>query len=371
MHRKMLLTLGIVTLTAGVLDAQTYQRRATMTGNANSNEGKCTIEVVVDGAAEVTIQGDYATLRNLSGQPPQWRRFECNRVLSSNPVEFRFRGIDGRGEQGLVRSAQGGGAAVVRIEDPAAGAEGYTFDIMWTGGSTFGSNDPYRNDPYPHRNDPYRNDPYSAGPVNNDPRYDNYGTDDQRACEDAIQRQASRRFNVDANDIRIVQFDPIMAGNRRGNQQARQNERYQGRFEVFRGGFGQSEVYRYNCRVNDRNGRVQAQILGRDTTWTNDRMGSSDRYGQTGSSDRFGSPSSNTNAYAFQSCERAVEDRLRRDGYQNVTFGSTTNYDTRASRNDVVVGTARADARYAGENFDFSCSMSVDGSVRSVDVRRR
>jgi hypothetical protein len=354
MHRKVLITLGVLTLMAGALEAQTLQRRATMTGNANAEEGKCTIEVVVDGAAEVTIQGDYATLRNLSGQPPQWRRFECNRVMSSNPAEFRFRGIDGRGSQDLVRSAQGSGVAVIRIEDPAAGSEGFTFDIMWTGGSIQSSNEPYRNDPY------------STGPVYNDPRQGTLGANDpQRACEDAIQRQASRRFNANANDIRIVQFEPVMVrGNRRGNQgrsnQGRQNDQFQGRFEVLRGNFGQSEVYRYNCRVNDRNGRVQAQILGRDTSWSNDRTGSSDRLGNTPS----------TNTFAYQSCERAVEDRLRRDGYQNVTFGGTA-YDSRSVRNDVVQGTARADARYAGDEFNFSCSMNTDGSVRSVDVRRR
>src|SRR5690242_184927 len=51
-------------------------RRALIRGNGNPNEGKCTIEVVVDGAADVEIRGDNATLRNLNGQPPQWRRFE-------------------------------------------------------------------------------------------------------------------------------------------------------------------------------------------------------------------------------------------------------------------------------------------------------
>jgi hypothetical protein len=55
--------------------------------------------------------------------------------MPANPAGFRFAGVDGRGRQTLVRAPQGGGPAVVRIEDPQGGAEGYTFDLMWqTGG---------------------------------------------------------------------------------------------------------------------------------------------------------------------------------------------------------------------------------------------
>ena len=56
-----------------------------MTGGGGDS-GKCTVEVVVDGAAEVEIRGDNAVLRNLKGQPPQWRRFECNAPLPANPA---------------------------------------------------------------------------------------------------------------------------------------------------------------------------------------------------------------------------------------------------------------------------------------------
>ena len=113
--------------------AQVFERRATMRGGGNAGEGKCTVEVVVDGAAQVEIRGDLAVLRNLSGQQPQWRRFECNAVLPPNPAGFRFRGIDGRGRQQLIREPRGGSSAVIQIEDPDNGSEGYTFDIMWSG----------------------------------------------------------------------------------------------------------------------------------------------------------------------------------------------------------------------------------------------
>jgi hypothetical protein len=72
----------------------------------------------VDGAAEVEIRGVNATLRNLSGQPPQWRRFDCSGTLPANPPNLRYIGVDGRGRQELVRTPQNGGATLVRIQDP-------------------------------------------------------------------------------------------------------------------------------------------------------------------------------------------------------------------------------------------------------------
>ncbi len=113
-----------------LLSAQTIPRRADMKGGGG-NRGKCTIEVVVDGVAEVEIRGDHATLRNLGGRPSEWRRFVCDGVMPGNPVDFRFSGVDGRGRQSLAREPREGGPAVVRIEDPQGGSEGYTFDITW------------------------------------------------------------------------------------------------------------------------------------------------------------------------------------------------------------------------------------------------
>jgi len=118
---------------ATVAGAQTYPRRAAMVGGGNPNSGQCTVEVTVDGAAEVEIRGADATLRNLSGQAPQWRRFECTSPLPANVADFRFSGVDGRGKQELVRDPRNGGVAVVRIEDPDNGSENYTFNVTWGG----------------------------------------------------------------------------------------------------------------------------------------------------------------------------------------------------------------------------------------------
>src|ERR1051325_5104463 len=116
---------------ASALFGQSAQRQATMVGGGGPDRGKCTAEVVVDGSAQVEIRGSTATLRDLNGRPPQWRRFECTGVMPPNPANFQFQGVDGRGRQNLVRDPRNGGVAVIQIEDQQGGAEGYTFDIMW------------------------------------------------------------------------------------------------------------------------------------------------------------------------------------------------------------------------------------------------
>ncbi len=93
--------------------------------------GKCTFEVEVDGVAEVEIIGDQGFLRNLSGSPATWRRLECTQPFPRDAREFRFQGVDGRGRQDLVSQPRGGSGAIIRIEDPKAGREGYTGDIFW------------------------------------------------------------------------------------------------------------------------------------------------------------------------------------------------------------------------------------------------
>jgi hypothetical protein len=114
---------------------QTASMRATIRGGGSPNSGKCTIEVDVDDIAEVEISGDQGRIRALSGQPAQWRRFECSGVMPERPADFRFQGIDGRGRVQLVRDPrQNRGIAVVRIEDSKGGREGYTFDLTWQGG---------------------------------------------------------------------------------------------------------------------------------------------------------------------------------------------------------------------------------------------
>ena len=108
--------------------------RANIRGNGNSDGGKCTVEVQVDGAAEVEFSGDTGYLRTLAGAPAQWTRIDCSSPMPANMNDFRFSGVDGRGRQSLVADPRRNrGVAVVRIEDPKNGTEGYTFDLEWSG----------------------------------------------------------------------------------------------------------------------------------------------------------------------------------------------------------------------------------------------
>jgi hypothetical protein len=114
-------------------NAQSNVMRAEIRGGGGNN-GKCTFEVEVDAVAEVEIRGDQGMVRTISGSPATWRRLVCNQPLPAYPANFRFQGIDGRGRQTLVRDPNSNrGVAVVRLEDPKGGREGYTGDIMWSG----------------------------------------------------------------------------------------------------------------------------------------------------------------------------------------------------------------------------------------------
>jgi hypothetical protein len=162
---------------AAVAGAQTFPRRAAIVGGGSPDRGQCTVEVVVDGAAEVEIRGDVAVLRNLSGQPPQWRRFECTSAMPANPGDLHFAGVDGRGKQDLVRDPRNGGAAVVRIEDSDNGSEAYTFNLSWGNGypSTqerppFGGRDDRGFGGDPNRQDRDRGPAPAPAPVYRDPR---------------------------------------------------------------------------------------------------------------------------------------------------------------------------------------------------------
>ncbi|HEV2690117.1 MAG TPA: hypothetical protein VGV35_16280 [Bryobacteraceae bacterium] len=201
MSRRALFAIATLAALAGSASAQTYSRRATMRGGGGPDRGKCTIEVVVDGTAEVEVRGDTAILRNLAGQPPQWRRFECSGVMPANPGDFRFQGIDGRGRQTLVRDPRNGGSAVVRIEDPQSGSEGYTFDLIWSGFG--GAPPPNRGDDRDYRGDRDRGDRDRGG----DRDQDAFHRD--RAAwfrQDNWRGQIFQRVRQDVDHVRAVTF---------------------------------------------------------------------------------------------------------------------------------------------------------------------
>jgi hypothetical protein len=245
--------------------ASELQRNATMVGGGNADHGKCTIEVMVDSAAEVEVRGGSGILRNLSGQPAQWRRFECSSAMPANPPNFNFSGVDGRGRQNLTRDPRNGGVAVVRIEDSNGGSEGYTFDLTWdargqnySGGVNNNAPDYARNGnpPLDRNNQPNRpgNDgQYRPNYQGSDyyRRYNHgFGQEEAvRVCQTEVLRQATRRFRGAE-----VHFDRSTIDDNPGRQ-----DWIIGMIDVHRGQRG--EQYRFSCSVNFDNGSVRSAQL--------------------------------------------------------------------------------------------------------------
>jgi len=242
---------------AVTLHAQSYQRRAAMVRGGSNEGGKCTVEVVVDGAAEVEIRGDTAQIRNLSGQPPEWRRFECTGPLPANPVNFRFSGVDGRGRQELVRDPRNGGSAVVRIEDSEGGREGYTFDITWGGG--VGG---YPNAGYPNQDNRYDRDreyrdsrdrEYRDRDGRSEFRWGgrvvdrDYATNQAvNVCRDAVRQQAMNQYRPGRVEFREMRLDDNPG----------RHDYVIGMLDVYHRN-GREDHYRFNCSVDFDSGRVR------------------------------------------------------------------------------------------------------------------
>jgi hypothetical protein len=332
MYRRFLVVVACAEFVSAA-GAQTQQHRATLTPSGNSSLGKCTIEVVVDGSADIEVSGDSALVRNHSGQQPQWRRFECTARLPSNPASFRFSGVDGRGKQELIRDPQNGGLAIVRIEDPKSGAEAYTFDLNWDAAASTN---------YP----PYADDRSIGRQASNKGRGRNrrFATDDAvRACQDAVRSEAtSQRFEV-AN----LTFGTTTVDDKPGRR-----EYVVGTFDV--PGRRGVDTYQFSCSVNFdgrqiRSAKIERQPNRRDFRRNGDRATSSNQQVQT--------------------CERALSERFRLDGYTNVKVDSI-NVGAAQGRYDSIVGTARANRNNRPDSFNFSCSVD-NLVVRSIDLQLR
>lgn len=321
MIKGLSLTLAACAVLVPALAQQEQTFRASIRGGGNGDRGKCTIEVDVDDVAEVYINGDFGRLRTLSGQPAVWRRFECNAPLPANVGDFRFSGVDGRGRQTLVRDPrQNRGVAVIRIEDPKSGREGYTFDIEWSGGYGGGYGGPGGN---------YGGGQYGGGQYGG-----NFGGrgDVVSFCQDAVRAKADREYGV--RDLGFLDVGAENAGRR---------DYVEGVFENRRS----RERYRYSCSVDFNTGRLRGVDIVR----------AEGGYG-------------NGNGYqgdVVRMCQDAVADRLQRDGYRDVGFRSS-NVDNRYG---TVNGSAVARDRYGNSTFDFNCSVDNGGRIRNLDVNRR
>jgi hypothetical protein len=161
-----------------------------------------------------------------------------------------------------------------------------------------------------------------------------------RACQDAVRERAHQRYG--ARDIHFRNLD--------ADDNPGRNDTIMGSFDVRRG--NNSNTYRFSCAVDMANAKVRAVDISENRG--------------VGTADRWGDRDNGTSA-----CRRAAEQRIQRDGYRNVQF-DWLNADNR--RSDRIAGTAAAQRGNNGRAYDFDiqCSLNLDnGSVRSVQVKRR
>ena len=131
--KQALMSGALLVLLIQTANAGGVTRRAEIVGGGGWN-GRCTIEAIVDGAAEIEINGDMGSLRTLSGQSAVWRRFHCTAPMPRSPMDFRFTGTNGRGNVQLLRDPRNNaGTAVIRLNDPQGGRERYSFEFQWRG----------------------------------------------------------------------------------------------------------------------------------------------------------------------------------------------------------------------------------------------
>lgn len=294
-------------------------RRATMNLRA-SGEGKCVVEVEVEGSAEVELFGDTGSLRTLGGAPALWRRFECSAVVPADPGGFRFTGVAGEGQQALLADPRwNGGVAVVRIDNPHALHEVYVFDVSWPVDRAAAS----RGMPHP-------------GPTPGGPNV--------AACQEAVRVRARGTYGY--RDIRFYDVDSTY------NQHPR--DFVSGTFEGRRG--GRVDELRYTCALNEgqKVESLDLQMVNGDAGYDGSLLSSTEEPYHTED--------------LLRRCERAVAAQLTSRGYQAPRFRWSDSNDSRAR----IDGVLSAQRGFRDESLDFACLVDEDsGRVRSVELRPR
>lgn len=352
--KKVFRCVVLSTAVAMAAQAQTADqiRRATIAGSGGTS-GKCTVEVRVDGSAEVDIYGDSGRLRTVAGQPAAWTRMECSDALPAAMSDFRFRGIDGRGSVKLAQDPRNNnGMAVVRIDDTKGGSEGYTFSIEWSGASAAAPTGGFQNNQYELT-------PSATGRRGTD-RFGRGGTGNvstERAidlCRNEVRTKGERDYGLRNIDITAAGVD-TNSGRRDwvvGTFNDRSGSRRRG-----------NNTYRFNCSVDYNSGQIRAvEILRADGSSV---QGASAPYNASTPQEQSGY----NQQQLFRVCQDAVVARTARDGYQNVSFSSTAVDNRRA---DWVSGALTASRGPVTDTFDFGCSMDFGSArVRNVEVTRR
>jgi hypothetical protein len=147
MKRTSILTMCFsVCATVGLAQPQFTTMQHAPNWNPGARDGFCEVRVIVDDVAEVGLRGERVLVRTLQGAPARDAGTTCTAPLPrTGATNLRVRAVEGRGNVQLVEqpNPQNGYTAVMRIEDPQAGAAEYRLRIDWhaQGASYFGPRD--------------------------------------------------------------------------------------------------------------------------------------------------------------------------------------------------------------------------------------
>lgn len=247
-----------VAVSATAVGQQVSTIDARMAGKAG-DEGKCTFEVVVQGSADVQIRGSQGRLVTESGNPAQWRRLDCNEPLPYSAGNFKFKGIDGHGQQSLAAVPNSNnGVAVIHIVNNSNKNEGYTGEIEWRAGSeTSWSPPPTATSGYSVGNESGRwnngwNDAddasWSSGSYSNWNSAGSGAAAAAQACQDYVARRVSREHTEVVNVQ--MQPDTVTTSQRNGSL-----VRVKGQGQYQANG-GDSGGFEFRCEYDTQTGQI-------------------------------------------------------------------------------------------------------------------
>ena len=336
--------------------AQSQNIQARISGGGGS--GKCTVEVVVQGSADVLVRGNQGTLRTLYGSPAQWRRLDCNQPLPGNPSNFKFTGVDGHGRQGLSADPNSNnGVAVIHIENTTGGNEGYTADITWDGGFN-SSNGNWGTGPQ------NQYDPWTGTDSSQNIRASISGGGGSGQCtfEVALNGTAEIQMQGDQASLRTLTGRPAQWRRLDCNQPL---PRQPGNVRISGAdGYGQQSPVQYAdanngitvIRIDNSNRGNQAYVGA--ITWNggNGNRGNDGTYYDRENENNWGRTSANS---AVQGCQDTITARLRRD-HKNLTDIQLLQDGVRVSRSSNELATIQGDGRYRSKNgnsrqFTYNC----------------
>ena len=176
-------------------------------------QGQCDIRLEIDNEVKITIRRDQVLIRTVSGEDARDDGSDCNVPLPDRDVRnFAVQPVDNRGEMRILErpSARNDYALVLRVVDAAAGFGRYHFRLSWESSPAAAS------DNAPRQTDDDRPTAPEGFVWNNAIEYKGHGSGESVLNQDAGQRLADVRVDIDLGGKIVVAFTPEKLRGARG-----------------------------------------------------------------------------------------------------------------------------------------------------------